>query len=205
VLRANLLALGTRVLEHGPLVAVFVLLWAAVRALSLNPFRILQKLTRRGRRCWVHPDAVVEGCLLGDDVKIDAGAVLRGCVLGDGAKVGPGVVAEYTVIGQGAELQKQSTAVLSVVYPEARLGGVLQLGLAGRGARLKMGAYCTDMNLQGPVRVLTPEGLRPVDMGYQGVCLGHGAFVASGVWIAPGRVIEAGRVVLRPEGSMVLK
>jgi hypothetical protein len=61
------------------------------------------------------------------------------------------------------------------------------------------------MHLHGVVRVMTPEGLRGVDMGYQGVCLGHGVFVASGVWIAPGRAIEARRVLLRPEGSVVLK
>jgi hypothetical protein len=203
--RANLLAIGTRILGAGPARGLLTLLWAALRAMSLNPFKILQKTTRVGKGCWIHPQAVVEGCVLGDNVKVDACAVLRGCVLGDDVKVGACAVAEYSVLGEGSELQKQATAVLSVVYPGARIGGLLQVGVAGRGVRQKMGSFGTDMNLNGVVRVPSPDGLVPVDIGYQGVCLGHGCFVASGVWIAPGRVIEAGRVLLRPEGSVVLK
>lgn len=203
--RTNLLAIGTRILGAGPVRGVLTLLWAALRAMSLNPFKILQKTTRRGKNCWIHPQAVVEGCVLGDNVKVDACAVLRGCVLGDNVKVGACAVAEYSVLGEGSELQKQATAVLSVVYPGARIGGLLQLGVAGRGVRQKMGSFGTDMNLHGVVKVMSPQGLLPVDIGYQGVCLGHGCFVASGVWIAPGRIIEAQRVLLRPEGSVVLK
>lgn len=205
LLRANLLAIGTEALKKGPLGAILSLLWAAFRARSLNPFRVLAKTTRRGRGCVVHPSAVVEGCVLGDGVKIDAGAVVRGCVLGDGAKIGPMGLAEFSVVGAGAEVQKRGTVVLSVVYPGARVGGALQIGLAGRSARLKMGAYATDMNPHGVVKVKTPGGLSPVDLGYQGVCVGHRAFVASGVWIAPGRALEEERVLLRDPAQIVMK
>ncbi len=203
--RTNLLAIGTQALAKHPVLAVFGLIWAAIRALSLNPFKVLAKTTRKGKGCWIHPSAVVEGCVLGDHVKVDAGAVLRGCILGDHVKVGATAVSEYSIIGHHTELQRMSFTGLSVVYPNARLGGILQLAVAGEGVRMKMGSYGTDMNLQGAVKVMTPEGLRPVDVGYLGVCLGHRAFVASGVWIAPGRAIEAERTLLRAPESIVLK
>ena len=202
--RANLLALGTNALEAGRVRGALTLLWAVVRAMSLNPHKVMARLTRRGRGCRVHPRAVVEGCTLGDGVEIDAGAVLRGCFIGDGAKIGANVVAEFSVIGAGARVTRQGMANLSVIYPDANIGGFVQLSLAGQGATTKIWSLGIDMRIDKPVRVQTPDGLKAVDIGYLGVCFGHRAFVASGVWIAPGRVIAPRRRVLRAPGSVVL-
>ncbi len=201
--RTNLLAIGAQALEPGALRGALSLAWAALRAVSLNPHKVLARATRRGRGCWIHPSAVVEGCHLGDRVKVDACAVLRGCVVGDDVKVGALSIAEFSVIGRGAELQRQATANLSVIYPGARIGGLIQLGVAGRGCRHKFGAIGTDMNPVGPVKVLSPDGLRVVDIGYQGVCLGHEAFIAANLTIAAGRQIEAGRVVLSESRAII--
>ena len=204
--RANLLAIGTTALERGPVRGGLGLGWAAIRALSINPFKVASRITRRGRNCLIHPSAVVEGCILGDGVKVDAGAVLRGCVVGDEVKVGPLALAEFSVIGDGVELQKQCTATVCVVYPGARVGGVAQLSVIGRDVRFKLGAVTTDMNPGGgEVRVMTPDGLSSLDYGYLGCCLGHRSFIGSGIWIAPGRQIEADRVILRDGEQMVLK
>ncbi len=202
--RANLLALGAEALEAGPVLGLLRLIWAAIRAFSLNPSRVFHAATQRGRRCRIHPTAVVEGCKLGNDVTIDAGAVLRGCVIGDGARIGPLAAAEWSVIGQGAQLQRRATANLSVIYPEARIGGLLQLSVAGRSVAFKFASASADMNPNGAVRVLTPDGLRPVDTGYQGICLGHEAFVAANLIVAPGRLIEGGRAVTT-ESRMIIR
>lgn len=204
--RANLLAIGTQALEGGAFKGAMTLLWAALRRVSVNPFAIAAGVTSKGRKCLIHPSAVVEACVLGDNVKVDAGAVLRGCVVGDGAKIGPHAFGEFSILGAGSELQKSAICTVTVVYPGARVGGVAQLTVIGRDVRFKLGAVTTDMNPGGaPLRVMTPDGLAPVDVGYLGCCVGHGAFVGSGIWIAPGRAIEAGRVVLRDASQMVLK
>ena len=212
LLRANLLAIAASVLETPLARGAISLIWAIFRAMSLNPFRVLQKITTRGRRCVVHPSAVVEGCHLGDGVKIDAGAVLRGCWIGDGANIGAQAIAEMSVIGEGARLQRRAMANMCVIYPGARSGGILQLALVGRDAVTKMFAVGTDMRLGQSVSVQVPDpasergwSLSEVDLKYQGVCLGHGSFIGSGVWIAPGRVIAANRKVVRDPGLMVLK
>ena len=206
LMRANLLALGTQALGRGPVRGALSIAWAAFKAMSINPFRVMAKVTTRGRRCWIHPSAVVEGCVLGDNVKVDACAVLRGCVIGDNAKVGPLALGEFSVIGKGAELQKQATATVSVIYPGARIGGLVQLSVVGNDVRHKAGSFTTDMNpTGGPVKVLTPDGLADVDIGYLGACFGHGAFVGSGIWIAPGRLIEGGRLILRDAANLVMK
>lgn len=202
--RTNLLAIGAQALERPMALGCLALGWAVVRAASVNPFRVMSRLTRRGRGCTIHPTAVVEGCVLGDHVKVDAGAVLRGCIIGDHAQVEAMALAGFTVLGEGARLQRRASANLAVVYPGARIGGMFQLGVAGRGAAFKYGAIAADMNPSGPVRVATPDGLIAVDMGYQGICLGHESFVAANLVIAPGRLIEAKRSVVT-ESRMVVR
>ena len=205
LLRANIVAIGTRVLAPSPWAAAFQLLWAAVRAMSLNPFRVLQRLTIVGRGCTIHPSAVVEGCTLGDNVQIDAHAVLRGCHVGDNVRIGAHTVADFSIFGANSRLTRMAAANLCVVYPGASVGGALQLAVVGRKSTTKLYSVGTDMRLGGAVKVSTPRGLLSVDIGYQGICLGHNTFVGSGVWIAPGREIAAGRQLLREPELMVLK
>jgi acetyltransferase-like isoleucine patch superfamily enzyme len=203
IVRTNLLAIGTTILGTSMATALFRLIWAAIRTLSLNPFTILGALTARGRRCKIHPTAVVEGCTLGDDVEIDAGAVLRGCLVGNGARIGAQAILEFTVVGERARVYRKAVANLSVIYPDARVGGIVQLGLMGTRAATKLYAVGTDMRLGGPVRVTSPDGLKSIDIGYHGVCFGHRSFVGSGVWIAPGRIIEADSRVVRDRALLV--
>ncbi len=205
LLRANLIAIGTQVLAASLFSAGLQLMWAAFRAMSLNPFKILQKLTTRGRKCTIHPSAVVEGCTLGDNVQIDAHAVLRGCHIGNNVQIGAHTIADFSVFGEGSRLTRKGGANLSVVYPGASVGGDLQLAFVGEKVTTKLYSVGTDMVLGGPVQVKSPRGRLSVDIGYQGVCLGHRAFLGSGIWIAPGRVIGPERRVLRAAELMVLK
>lgn len=203
LLRANLLAIGSVIMRRSVASVILRVIWAMIRTLSLNPFKILGALTSRGRRCKIHPSAIVEGCTLGDDVEIDAGAIVRGCLVGNGAKIGAQAILEFTVVGEGARVYRKALANLSVIYPNARVGGIVQLGVAGRSSATKLYAVSTDMRLGGPVRVTSPSGLMDIDIGYQGVCLGHRAFVGSGVWIAPGRIIEADARLVRDRALLV--
>jgi len=202
LLRANLLALGARPFEQGGGLGRF--LWAAARAGSFEPNRVFAKLNRVGEGCDIHPSAVVEGCRLGDFVEVGPGAILRGCSLGNGAKVGAQAICELSVIGEGARIQRRAMVTVSTVYPRARMGGVLQFALAGEASVTKMFAVATDMRLEGPVRAMTPDGLRDVDVGYLGVCFGHRSFIGSGVWIAPGRVVPEGARIGRTRAEMVM-
>lgn len=71
---------------------------------------------------------------------------------------------------------------------------------------MKIYSVGTDMRIGGKVRVQTRAGgLVEVDIGYHGICLGPDAFVGSGVWIAPGRVIAAGARHVRAPEDMVLR
>lgn len=207
LLWANLLALGphlwSELVGHGP-AAVARLGWAALRAGSTRPEAMGAVLTRRGQGARIHRAATVEGAWLGDGVVIGAGAVVRGAVLGDGAAVEEQAVVEGAVLGRGARVQRLAMAKYSVLGEGAALGGIMQLGVLGAGAVVKHGATLMDMAFGQGVRVRAGGALVDAPHGLAGVCVGEGAVLASGVRVAPGRVIPPGLLVL-PDPADVLR
>lgn len=169
--------------------------WAVVRAFFRSgPRRIPQGLSRGGE---VHPDAIVEASLLLPGAKVEAGAVVRGSILGPGARVEPLALVEGSVLGPQAVVQRQAMLKFGVLGSGASLGGVLQLGVLGPQAAFKRGSTGMDQRLDGsPVRVEVGGQIVPAPMGMAGICVGEGTTVGSGVWVAPGRRIPAGVVVL---------
>ncbi len=180
------------------------LLMAAIRARSISMEDVVPHLNTIGSGCQIHRSAVVENCVLGDFVEVGPGAILRGCHIGKDVRVESQAICDLSVIGDHATVQRRSMVNVSLIYPKARVGGILQFALAGRESTSKMFAVGTDMRLAGRVRVETPTGLRDIDLGYQGVCFGHHSFVGSGVWIAPGRVIPENARIARPATAMVM-
>jgi acetyltransferase-like isoleucine patch superfamily enzyme len=200
LLWANLLGLGPAL--WGALVgrSAPLILWrtlrALVRARSLSAPRLAGGFTRLDRGAWAHPSAVVEGCWLGEGVRIGAGAVLRGCVLGAGVRVEEQALIEGVVAAPGAVVQRQAMLKFGVLGPGAAMGGVTQLSVLGAGAALKLGSYGMDQGLGRAVRVQVGQALHDAPMGLAGICLGAGALVGSGVHVAPGRVIPPNLNVL---------
>ena len=201
LLWANLLGLGpflwAELVGRSVPGALLRLTWAALRARSLRPELVAARLTRRGPGARVHPGATVEASLLGEGARVGAGAVVWGSVLGPGAVVEELAVCKGAVLGAGAVVQRQGLAQYAVLGPGVRVGGCMQLAVAGPGASIKRGAYGMDQGLGGEVRVRVGEALVRAPLGLLGPCLGRDVRVGTGVWIAPGRVLPAGSVVLR--------
>jgi acetyltransferase-like isoleucine patch superfamily enzyme len=202
LLRANLLAISATQLDRPRWLQVLRYLWAALRAGSLRLEKALGKFNKIGDGCTIHPSAVLEGCVVGDFVTIGAGAYLRGCVVADDARVEAQALCDLSYIGKDAHIQRRAHVGMSVILEEARVGGFVQVSVVGRRAATKVYSVTTDMKVEGRVKVDTPLGLREIDIGYLGTCFGHGSFVGSGVWLAPGRVIAEGQRLARKREDM---
>lgn len=199
LLWANLLALGPHLwgaLVGGGAWPLVRLPWAAAKTLSLRPEHIAAALVSRGRGSFVHRRAVVEGVVLGEGARIGAGAVVRGSVLGPGAVVEELAIVEGAVLGAGARVQRQALAKYCVIEAGAAHAGIVQLGVVGRDAQVKMGATLMDMGLGQDVLVRVGGEPRRPPHGMCGVCVGPGAVVGSGVRVAPGRVLPPGVAIL---------
>lgn len=204
---ANLLGLGPAlwqgILGRNPVVALLRLAFAALRARSLRPERLLGKVLRRGRGCSVHPAAVVEGCWLGDGVQIGAGAVVRGSVLGDGAIVEDQALVEGCSLGPRARVQRQAMVKYSVLAEGCAFGGTMQLGVLDRGAVVKHSAVLMDMAWGRPVNVVVGDTKVEAPFGLLGVCVGEGSTLGAGVQVAPGRAVPSGLVIVSGGGSLL--
>ena len=168
-----------------------------------------RRLARIGRGCSVHPTARLEGCVIGDNVRIGAYSVLRGCVVGDGAVIEDHVSARASVIGPGAHLANWCLCNFAVLGARSSLGHIgCQASVIGEDSFVSSFAVLEDLSLTGNVRVRDPgqiSGAALADSGspFLGVAVGHRSMIAAQVTIAPGRAIP-NDVRLLPDPAAVL-
>ncbi|MGK0358166.1 MAG: hypothetical protein ACI9U2_000449, partial [Bradymonadia bacterium] len=129
-------------------------LWAVLRALSINKWKVLGKLNVIGKGCDIHPTAVIEGSTLGKGVTVGAFARILFSTIDDGANIMPGAQIDVSVVGARATVSEQSVLRFSVLYPESIASQYLmQQCVLGRRAVTTSGAYSIDLNFDGHIRV----------------------------------------------------
>ena len=208
LLWANLLGMGPflyRTLGGRNIVEMGVrLAGALVRARTTDPARVMATYVRLGDECRIHPTAVVESSWLADGVEVGPNAVVRGCVLGEGASVEPLAIVEGSVLGTRATVQRQAMVKYSVLGPRAHAAGDMQLGVLDREAALKKTAALLDQTVRGSVRVSAWGRLVKAPLGLAGVGVGAGSVVGANAFVAAGRTIPPGLVVV-PAPETVLR
>ena len=206
---ANLLGLGPflwrGLMGRNIIEVLFRGLFAVLRAGSLKPQRIGAKLGRRGKRCRIHPSAVVEGCWLEDDVEIGANAVVRGCVLGHGVVIEDLAMVEFSVLDAGARVQRQAMVKFSTLGRGAAVGGLMQLGTLDRHAALKRTGVLMDVSFGQSVSVVVDGDRRPAPLAMAGCCIGERSTVGAGVQVAAGRSVPAGVTIVAGRNSTVVR
>jgi acetyltransferase-like isoleucine patch superfamily enzyme len=166
------------------------LLWMALRARSLNQWRVLCQKNRIGSNCDIHPKAYIEGSIIGDSVKIGAGSVVRESVIGDGVFIGNNVTVELSVLGEKCDLFSGVVVQYSVLYPGAVCNArFLNVSILGRNTFLG-GVSITDFRFDGKtVTVLKDGNVVDTENTFLGSGIGHGVYLGSGTILAPGMMI----------------
>ena len=171
-------------------------LGAIVRSHSLNRWRVLAKLSSRGRGCDVHPSALVEGSTLGDGVTVGPNARVLFSRVGDGATVMAGAQVELSVLGERSLVAQNTLVRLCVLYPEATVGLGAQQSVFGRNA-VTTGASVLDMNFEQPVRVELDGQLHSSGQHFLGSAFGHRSRLGAGFFLAPGRAVPNDYLLIR--------
>ena len=198
LLRANHLAQlgwGSRLLRTSPL----RLLWAVLRARSLNRYRVMDKLTQRGRGCDVHPSAVVEASVLGRDVRVGAHSLVRFSHLGDGVHVAEHAHVSESVLGAGSAVSRMGVLKGCVLYPGANTGHYgIQLSVVGRDAFLGGEVLLGDFMPSGDVRVRHRGEVVSAGTRLLGCAVGHRCRLFMRATVYPGREIPNDLTILGP-------
>jgi NDP-sugar pyrophosphorylase family protein len=167
------------------------LLSLALRARSVDKWRVLRQATRIGHHCDIHPTAYVEGSTIGDDVTIGAGTVIRESLIGAGTSIANNATVELSVIGEGCTIFNGCVVQVSVLYPGACTScRYVGMHLAGRDTFISDGVTLADFRFDGRCVQVLKDGVR-VDTGMPilGTCLGHRAYLGAGCVLAPGRAV----------------
>lgn len=179
-------------------------LWAVIRARSIDKWRVLARLNTIGRGCDIHPTAVIEGSTLGDRVTVGPHARIVFSRVGDGATVMSGAEVEASTLGEGSTVAQNSGVRLCVLYPEAFASQVLmQACVLGRRVLTTPGSFSIDLNLDQDVRVPLDGVLHSTGTRFLGSAFGHRARVGTGIWLASGRSIPNDALVIKDPSDVV--
>ena len=177
----------------------------ALRARSLNQWKILAQCNKIGRNCQIHPTAYIEASTIGDHVTIEAGAIIRQSVIGNGTFISNGVIVEESVIGEKNTIL-DGHIMYSVLYPGISTSAQRVVTcLIGKGTLIGGSVTLTNFRFDGKNVTVIKDGAK-VDTGNKliGSCLGHGVYLGAGCIIAPGRTIPGG-IRITPEETRVIR
>lgn len=181
---ADLLRPLHRVLPH----------WLLTRTTSWSWF--MQRQNRIGKRTRIHPTAILEGCVVGDDVVVGPFAYLRGSVIGDRAVIREKSSLTMAYVGEDAFVMS-SGVVNSYIGPETSIfapalyhsvfGERGLLGGAGGFADFLLGSRGIVANIAGK-KVSS-------NLPLLGSAVGDDCFIGTNMIFAPGQTIPDGTKV----------
>lgn len=167
------------------------------------------ELVKVGHDCVIDPRAVIHGpTTIGNHVTINAGAVIENCIIGDNVNVSQDCQLMLSVVGDGTFLPFRTSLFMTTLMDNSMVAQntCLQMCVVGRNSFIGAGSTFTDFNLlPKPIRALDGSsrlGLanRPV----LGGCVGHNCRIGSGMIIFPARTIESDVVLFAsPERRVI--
>lgn len=169
------------------------------------------KLVKVGKNCVIDPSAIIHGpTTIGDNVTINAGAVIENCIIGNNVNISQDVQLMLSVVGDGTFLPFRAALFMTTIMDNSMVAQntCLQMCVVGRNTFIGAGSTFTDYNLiPAPIKAMDGNGQlsisnRPV----MGGCVGHNCRIGSGMIIYPARMIESDVVLAAsPERRVIMK
>ena len=153
-------------------------------------YRGLKRLNRIGKNCRIHPTAVLEGAVIGDNVTIGAYAVVRMSHVGAGSHIEDQACVRYSVLGQNNFIAQGNHVHLCLSYDDAFLiHGPYQFSVFGASTAVMAVINCDIRLDELTIKIPTDVGVIDSRLGLMGVAYGHRSKVGGGNIIAPGRIV----------------
>jgi carbonic anhydrase/acetyltransferase-like protein (isoleucine patch superfamily) len=167
------------------------------------------KLVTVGKNCVIDPHATIHGpTTIGDNVTINAGAVIENCIIGNNVNVSQDVQLMLSVVGDGAFLPFRAALFMTTVMENSMIAQntCLQMCVVGRNTFVGAGSTFTDYNLvPAPIRALDGNGkLNISNRPVMGSAIGHNCRLGSGLIVYPARTIESDVVLAASKERRVI-
>jgi hypothetical protein len=160
----------------------------------------LKRMNRSGKNCRIHPSAVVEGCVLGDNVTVGANAVLRMSVIGSGTFIGDTAVVSFSVLGPNNFVSTGNHLVNSLTYPSVfTIHGPYQYSIFGQNTAV-FATINSDIRLDSKtIKIPTEIGICDSGQILLGVAYGHRSKIGGSNIIGAGRLVPNDYVLNPPD------
>lgn len=160
----------------------------------------MRLLNRSGKRCRIHPTAVLEGAVLGDNVVIGAHAVVRLSNIGSGTTVDDQASVAYSVLGKDNYIANKNHVAFCMSYDDVFLiHGPYQFSVFGKGSAVFATINCDVRMDQRTIRINGKSGPYDSQQHLLGVAYGHGAKMAGGNIVAPGQIVPNDHTQMPPD------
>ena len=162
-----------------------------------------------GKNCVINPSATIYGpTTIGDNVHIDAGAVIDNCIIGNNVNVSQDVQLMLSVVGDGTFLPFRAALFMTTIMDNSMVAQntCLQMCVVGRNTFIGAGSTFTDYNLvPAPIRALDGSGkLNISNRPVMGSAVGHNCRLGSGMIVYPARTIESDVVLAASKDRRVI-
>jgi len=167
------------------------------------------KLVQIGRDCVIDPRAVIHGpTTIGNHVTINAGAVIENCIIGDNVNISQDCQLMLSVVGEGTFLPFRASLFMTTLMDNCMVAQntCLQMSVVGRNTFIGAGSTFTDFNLlPTPLRARDGEdNLSQANRPVMGGCVGHNCRIGAGMILFPARTIESDVVLFASHERRVL-
>ncbi len=166
-------------------------------------------LVKIGKNCLIDPHAIIHGpTTIGDNVTIGPGAVVENCIIGNNVNLSQDVQLMLSVVGDGTFLPFRSALFMSTIMDNSMVAQntCLQMCVVGRNTFIGAGSTFTDYNLiPAPIRALDGnDQLKPSNRPVLGGAVGHNCRLGSGMIVYPARTIESDVVLAASKERRVI-
>lgn len=154
------------------------------------------ELVQIGKNCVIDPHAVIHGpTTIGDNVTVGPGAVIENCIIGNNVNVSQDCQLMLSVVGDGTFLPFKAALFMTTIMDNSMVAQntCLQMCVVGRNTFIGAGSTFTDYNLiPGHIRALDGnDQLKPSNRPVLGGCVGHNCRIGAGMIVYPARTIES--------------
>ena len=167
------------------------------------------ELVKIGKNCLIDPHAIIHGpTTIGDNVTINAGAVIENCIIGNNVNISQDVQLMLSVVGDGTFLPFRAALFMTTIMENSMIAQntCLQMCVVGRNTFIGAGSTFTDYNLvPAPIRALDgKDNLSLSNRPVIGSAVGHNCRLGSGLIVYPARTIESDVVLAASKDRRVI-
>lgn len=167
-------------------------------------FAAMKRMNKIGKNCEIHPSALIEGSIIGDNVIIGAHSVIRHSVIADGCRIADNVVVAASVIGEKSSIANSNFISSCMTYEQVFLiHGPYHFSIFGAHSACFAVINCDIRLDQKTIKIPTVNGIVDSNQPILGIAYGHRSKTGGGNIIAAGRIVP-NDLHINPPDSIIL-